>query len=208
MDPTRQLDFYCERLGGGLWAEPLNAFSNLAFFFAAYLLWRRYGREVRPWAILIAMVGLGSLAFHVFATVWAHWLDLLFIEIFIYSFIAAYLRRVFAFDWIKVFAGFLVYFFFEKALTAAFEPGAMNDSYRYLPALALLTLMASAAPRVSPAMLRPLWAATLIFVFAIALRTMDFAVCSHWSSGTHFIWHMFNAAVLYCAVLALRRQEL
>lgn len=34
------LDIYCERTGPGLWAEPLGALSNLAFFVAAWMLWR------------------------------------------------------------------------------------------------------------------------------------------------------------------------
>ena len=35
------VDLYCERLGPGLLAEPLNAITNLAFFIAAWLLWRQ-----------------------------------------------------------------------------------------------------------------------------------------------------------------------
>ena len=36
---TRQIDIYCERLGPGFWAEPVNALSNGAFLVAgAFLL--------------------------------------------------------------------------------------------------------------------------------------------------------------------------
>ncbi len=34
----RAIDLYCERLGPGLWAEPLNAVTNLAFILAGILL--------------------------------------------------------------------------------------------------------------------------------------------------------------------------
>ena len=208
MDFTRQLDFYCERLTQALWAEPLNALSNLAFLFAAYLLCRRHGGDVWLWALLVALVGLGSLAFHLFAAVWAHWLDLLFIEIFIYSFIAAYLRRAFRFNWLKIGIALALYLAFEWIVTNAFAPGAWNGSYRYLPALILLAAMTLAAPRIVPAMFGSLLMAVAIFIPAIVLRTVDIALCPQWPWGTHFIWHMLNAAVLYWAVLALRRPAL
>ena len=37
------IDAYCERLGPGLWAEPLNAVTNLAFLVAALFCARRLG---------------------------------------------------------------------------------------------------------------------------------------------------------------------
>jgi hypothetical protein len=39
MNWTQAVDIYCERLGPGLWAEPLNAVTNVAFFVAAWLAW-------------------------------------------------------------------------------------------------------------------------------------------------------------------------
>jgi len=34
------IDLYCERLGPGIWAEPINALTNLAFLVAAFAAWR------------------------------------------------------------------------------------------------------------------------------------------------------------------------
>jgi len=34
------IDLYCERLGPGLWAEPLNALTNLAFLLTALASWQ------------------------------------------------------------------------------------------------------------------------------------------------------------------------
>ena len=84
-DPIRA---YCERQGPELWAEPFNALSNLAFFYAAWRLWNRaatvpqLARPLRWLAALLGMVGAGSLAFHTIATGWASILDVLFIGIF------------------------------------------------------------------------------------------------------------------------------
>lgn len=68
------VDLYCERLGPGLLAEPLNAITNLAFFIAAWLLWRQSriagsltGGVILLLALLVAF-GVGSSLFHTFAT--------------------------------------------------------------------------------------------------------------------------------------------
>jgi hypothetical protein len=44
------IDAYCERLGPGLWAEPLNAVTNLAFIVAAVICLRVSGIPPRHWA--------------------------------------------------------------------------------------------------------------------------------------------------------------
>ena len=42
------IDIYCERLGPGFWAEPLNATSNLAFIVSATLLaWGLHRERLR-----------------------------------------------------------------------------------------------------------------------------------------------------------------
>ena len=75
MDLSAPVDLYCERLGPGLFAEPLNALSNLAFLGAsAWLLLLRPGADSSPWygrvlAVLLFLIGLASLSFHLFATV-------------------------------------------------------------------------------------------------------------------------------------------
>ena len=68
------IDNYCERLDPGFWAEPLNALTNLAFLIAAVAAWRLAVRhnvlttDIIVLIGLIAAVGIGSGAFHTFAT--------------------------------------------------------------------------------------------------------------------------------------------
>jgi len=209
MDPGLQLDFYCERLGPGLFAEPFNAASNLAFLIAAYVLWSRKERLPRAAALLlpllVALVGVGSFAFHSFATVWAHWLDLLFIELFIYCFMALYLRHIHGLRWGFVLPLLFAYGVFEWALTGLFAPGSFNGSYRYLPALMGVAAMSAAAFGVAPRAAKRLAAAACVFIVAVLFRTADLAICEAWPFGTHFVWHALNALVLYFCVSALRR---
>ena len=67
---------YCERgTNAALWAEPINAISNAAFFLAALiawqlLLWRPRAERSADHFLLVGLVfliGFGSLAFHLYA---------------------------------------------------------------------------------------------------------------------------------------------
>ena len=99
VDWTRQIDGYCERLGPGFWAEPLNAATNAAFILAALLgLWLacRSGRLDGPvnWLVAVTLaVGTGSFLFHTYATAWAALADTGPIALFILSYIAIAMNR-------------------------------------------------------------------------------------------------------------------
>jgi hypothetical protein len=69
------VDGYCERTGPELWAEPLNAWTNVAFAVAAVLgvraLVRLRGRapaDLVVLVVLLAAIAVGSFAFHTLAT--------------------------------------------------------------------------------------------------------------------------------------------
>ncbi len=87
------------RLAPGLLGEPLNTLSNAAFFIAAWLVARdarRLGAMRADLAVLVALtaiVGIGSTAFHMLATTWANWLDLVPILAFQLAFLWIYARR-------------------------------------------------------------------------------------------------------------------
>ena len=74
------IDIYCERTAPGLWAEPLNALTNLAFVVSALLLGRILlageagaRRDPVSWMFvgLVLVIGIGSGLFHTFARRWA-----------------------------------------------------------------------------------------------------------------------------------------
>jgi hypothetical protein len=205
MDPWRQLDLYCERTDPSFWSEPANALTNAAFLVAAVLVWRGAAgaRDGRVLASLIALIGIGSFLFHTLATVWAAWLDQGAIALYIYVFLWLFLARVAGLPWWGALGGLGGFAVASRALTAQFPPGSLNGSYAYFPALLALGLLAACAWRRGHAGTARLSAATGVFVVAIAVRSVDQAVCAAWPLGTHFAWHCLVALVAYLAATAL-----
>src|SRR3712207_3454740 len=94
------MDAYCERVGPGLLAEPLNAVSNVSFLLAAWAAWvlaKRTGTPsagVRVLIALAASVGIGSILWHTYPTALTLILDIVPILIFVIWFIWLYARNV------------------------------------------------------------------------------------------------------------------
>ena len=201
MDWSTPLDLYCERTDASFWAEPVNAVSNVAFLIAAaaaFRLWRRGDRDDWPALALIgvvATVGIGSFVFHTVATRAAILADVIPIAIFIYGYLLLALVR---FLHVKaVTAGAIVVAFAAgaQALAASAPPRLLNGSVGYLPALAALIAVALSAGEQGTR--RSLRLAAVVFAVSLAFRTADTAICPQFALGSHFIWHVLNAAVLY-----------
>ena len=213
MDLWRTVDLYCERTDPGFWSEPLNAASNVAFLLAAALIvrdCRAHGGlapDMRLLAGLVALIGVGSFLFHTVATVWAGWLDVIFILAFIYVFLARFLVRVPGWGWPGVAGGLAAYWIASRALSAPFPADALNGSLGYVPALlALAGLAAWAGRRKHPGAGR-LAAAAGLFAVSLGFRTADLALCASWPLGTHAVWHCLNAGVLWLAATGLAARK-
>lgn len=201
MDWFAPIDAYCERLGPGLMAEPLNAVSNAAFIVAA--LWaaraalrRRSGPVIWVFIALVFVIGLGSLAFHTFANQWSMLADVLPITVFIYGYLAFALSRFLRFAWWKVAVALGVLFLATFAAERIMPPGFMNGSGAYLPALVASMLVSLGLLRQGhPAVLNVSLASIVLFV-SLIFRTADIVLCSLVPIGTHFIWHILNGLVL------------
>lgn len=201
------VDLYCERLAPGLLGEPLNTLSNAAFFLAAWLVARDARRlgALRPDnAVLVALtaiVGIGSTAFHMLATTWANWLDLVPILVFQLAFLWIYARR--ELRWRTLAAAVLVAAFLAIALYARQFQEPLNGSITYAPALVTIFALGlhhrAAHAREPPLLL----IAAGVFTVSLFLRTIDAAACERFPLGTHFCWHLLNGVVLYLAVRSL-----
>jgi Ceramidase len=195
------IDLYCERVTPSFGAEPTNALSNIAFLIAAYAafkLWRREGRDdsvILALIVVVAVVGLGSFAFHTLATSGAMLLDVTPIGLFIYGYFLLALRRFLLLSWpvaLSLLAGFIA---LSLALASYVPREVLNGSSGYLLALAALIGVGwlLRGHRVGRAML----VAAGLFIVSLIFRIIDLDVCARWPIGTHFLWHVLNAAVLY-----------
>lgn len=199
---SEYIDIYCERLAPGLFAEPLNAMSNLSFFvaaFFAYKLARNY--SALDWrsgmlVFLLCLIGTGSSLFHSFATKATMVMDVVPILLYQMAFIGIYARRIMALCWMKTFMLFALFVIFS-VLADRIPSSVMNGSLSYAPAFVFL-LGFGVWHRMNQE--REGWVlviAAAIFALSLTFRSIDMALCPHISIGTHHLWHVLNGVVLY-----------
>jgi hypothetical protein len=222
---------YCERAGDpAFWAEPFNAISNVAFLlaaFAAAIHLARSGdgsRRLMEWllVLLVFVIGVGSFLFHTYATRWASVADTAPIGIFMIGYLAYAMRRYLGAPYLAVIAGLGVFLLAMKAaegipcqpgllpITLAAGRPCFNGSLGYVPALAALLLVGAVALVRGHGAGWPVLAAGALFAFSLTLRTLDFELCGVTSvmgraRGTHALWHVVNAVLLYLLLAAAIR---
>lgn len=214
---------YCERGDAAFWAEPLNAASNAAFLIAAGVAgWQALKGPVRDraataLALLIAVVGIGSFLFHTFAVRWALLADVIPIALFIHAYFYLAMRRFFGLGVPSAVAITLLFAAFNAGFETILDAVAQrpldaltNGSLGYVPAILALAGVAAGLLRPwvcahGPARRRAgraLLGIAGLFAVSLTFRTLDARLCPSMPIGTHFLWHLLNAAVLYGLVSA------
>ena len=222
---------YCERgTNEALLAEPINAISNIAFLLAALIglqlvLWRP-PEERSPdhflLPVLVLFIGLGSLAFHLYADQVTALADVVPITVFMLVYLGFALNRFLGVPpaWTVLavigFAAIIAITMQVQCSAGAIGllgpdvQGAkpcLNGSLFYLPALVALIVvglvLSERGHRAAPYLL---WAAA-IFAVSITLRSLDLALCDQVviegrKVGTHFAWHVLNALALFLLLRA------
>lgn len=212
------LDVYCERAGAvGLWAEPANAVTNLAFLIAAgFAIHRLVAAPLaslrRDWdlallILLLIAIGIGSALWHTFATRWALLADVLPITGFINLYLLSFGYRVLQLRPWPLLGLWLAYQGANLGLLALVPADALNGSVGYLPALAFLLLFWGWLRAQRHPLARTMLAAAGWFGLSLTLRTLDAELCTYWPIGTHFLWHLFNAWLLYLLLAGLIRDQ-
>ncbi len=226
MTLTEHVFLYCERgTNGALLVEPINAGSNAAFLLASLagllLLLRRPAVERSAdqflLVALVFLIGLGSLAFHLFANRAMELADVVPIGVFMLVYLGFALNRflgvppgwtvllligfaaiVSVTSQLKCWGGGIGFFGADVSGATA----CLNGSVFYLPALlAMFVIGGLLRERGHKAARYILWAA-LIFAVSVGLRSLDLTLCDTVvidgrKVGTHFAWHVLNALALF-----------
>ena len=201
------MDAYCERVGMGVFAEPLNAVSNISFLLAAWAAWVLASRTgalssgVRVLIALGAAVGIGSILWHTYPNMLTLILDIVPILIFICWFIWLYTRNVIRMR--SVLAGVSVAAFLVATFLVFPLSGVLHGALVYSPGLIVTLVLGLFHAREQTVARFTLLAAAGVYLAALFFRTIDNEVCPVLPIGTHFLWHLLIGLVTYLAMRSL-----
>lgn len=192
---------YLERHSDGLFAEPFNALSNIAFFVAAYLLYRVASRdpedqrwECRVLPPLLAAIGAGSLLFHTARNGYTFLCDVVPIGAFIVLAMFSLVRGLIKNNGLRT--AFLLTFALIQTMTPR---AALNGSAPYIVTLAILLTLIPAAIYKCGRKAMPLILLSFSLAAAIIFRAIDLAASPVFPMGTHWLWHIFATISAYLA---------
>lgn len=207
---------YCERVGDGFWAEPLNAISSIAFVVLAGLALRGYRRlppapdKEHRWDLLLMVlvmtaVGVASFLWHTFSTDWAERADGIALLALMNIVLISFVYRIVGLGSFGVLLVLLAFQWLMVQGLNRFPAGMMNGYLFYLPALAVLWVAACYAMLTRGRQGLIFALAASVFSLSLWIRTNDLAVCPNLPTGTHFLWHLLSAATAYLLFIALAR---
>ncbi|MCG8564425.1 MAG: ceramidase [Desulfobacterales bacterium] len=213
------IDLYSERVGLGFWAEPLNAWSNISFIFAAlyglYVIYRlnKFNFTNVLLCISAAGIGVGSFLFHTFANLWSSFADVLPIWIFVILSITTCISRLSKRPRIIVLlinsvvsATIIFSIILSESATQTTPPdNIFNGSLQYIPALVALWFFAASSKKKRLDIYPLILCGAIFFSISLVSRTVDIHLCSVFPLGTHFLWHVLNGLMVGCILLAIIR---
>jgi hypothetical protein len=205
------VDTYCERLGPGLWQEPLNVLASVVLVAGALWLHQRLaaGRQYRQLALLAAIVGATSSALHLWAIVALQVMALCAIALFA----VVTLYRATA-DLLGMPRGLAL---LATAIFLPFTLGAVSvmalatgpsGSLALAPFPLLILGYAGLLRSSNPVAARDLLLVAILLAAALGMRALDGPMCDAWPHGTHFLYILAAAAAMLRLVWALARHAL
>ncbi|MFN3166181.1 MAG: hypothetical protein ACE37H_03855 [Phycisphaeraceae bacterium] len=222
---TEKIFAYCERGDDpSFWAEPLNAWSNAAFWvaaagFAVALVIHRdrlregaasgsFASPTGPaardlWLLVVLLIGIGagSFLFHTFAEPWSGMADVGCIVLWVLWYLWVSARRVLR--WGRGFAAGALVVHLALSVLLLMATGWFLMSY--LPTAAAAYLLALHAARFPLPGREALLGSAVTFTVSMVMAGLDRPLCDLIPTGTHFVWHLLNAAALLLASLGLMK---
>ncbi|KZL18806.1 Ceramidase [Pseudovibrio axinellae] len=219
MDWKQHLDQYCERTSAAFWSEPLNAVSNAAFLIAALFalqIWLKIRSNAKKTHStqtnandlaglfligLLTIIGIGSFLFHTFATRWAMLADVIPIALFMLTYFFLATRRYLGANLLISLGATLVFLGAMIVGPGLFE-GLLGSTAGYAPALLAILLFAILTHTKNRKTSSALLLAGIVFAISMGFRFLDAPICPILPTGTHSLWHILNATVLFILIRA------
>ena len=209
------IDGYCERIAPGLMNEPWNALTNLAFIFAALIVWR-YIRDKNPpkisifLTVTLALIGVGSGFLHTFATVWGAIADVFFIAVFVVTYIYGankyFLHLKTVFSVLLTLVVFLLLFPIGRAIDFIFP--FIGESSTYASIATIIFLYGFWLLKSHKDVGLKLLIGASILSISIGFRIIDLPYCEINPLGTHWLWHVLNAVMLSWMIMIINNKIL
>lgn len=203
------VDLVCERTHDGVWAEPFNAISSLAYIAVPIIVWfiaNEHVKQDRSFAgllVLMSLVGVASFSDHTLSIYLAHVFNEAATIVFIVAYVIYACRRLLEINWTMT-AIVVLSLSGLGILFSAWSHGIGNGGIGGYIAIWLFLSYLAWALRGSQT-LRYFLTGSAAFAVALAFRASDFAVCQYFPVGTHFLWHLSNDIVLFCLLMAIVR---
>lgn len=185
----------------GVWVEPVNVSTSLAFLVVAGLLWRNamssgdvVSRRIGGlFAVQTGLVGAGSVIFHLYANGLGLIVDAAFVLILVHTLLPLFMIRVLGWR-VRSAALAMGVFGVMQLAPRLFSNKVM---WWHLVAATGLLVIALLAKRYQVAARRQVYLATFAVIFALLCHRLDRSATPWLACGTHFLWHLGTATGLY-----------
>ena len=200
---------YCERTSSSTLAEPVNLITNLAFLISAILVHKMLVRKnikksiynYFPWLILL--ISLGSASYHSYRSSATLLFDALPVYIFLGFSLFLLLRKLVKSTVLT--AGIIGLFILIQVFLTVNFSSFLNGSIRHIASAILLLILIIWTYKKFGKTAFQLGLIFLVYIVGIFFRTIDFQICPVFSTGTHFLWHLFVAWGAYLIVRFLAK---
>jgi hypothetical protein len=196
--PMQMLDLYCEGTGPGLLVETWNTIACFGFLLSAVLIFRISSgfAILRVMAWMTLLLFLTATALHIYPTYLTLGLELAAILAVVLSFFFGLNRDILGLS-VRASSACTLLVLPLAALSlplVALVPGA-GSSAAYAGFPVLMLGYGVALRPLSPAAARGLLFGALLLIASLVFRSLDDPLCADFSIGTHFLW------IIGCALL-------
>jgi hypothetical protein len=197
LDP---ISLYCARTGPGLLDEPLSLMAGLAFLPVALQIvrWSRDVPQLRLMAGLTFLLCPGAIWLHMMPSLLALAVNLLPVLLLILGYFYLVNRDMVRLGpTMALICTLLILPFAAVSLPLVGMVRGAVSSAAYVSVPVLLLGYAAVLRHDTPQAARGLFLAALIMGAALAARTADAPLCEDWPYGTHFLWILGVAVLLW-----------